>query len=415
MTSSSADFPPAALAGIRVIEVAGSTSQYCGKMFAELGADVILVEPPGGAHARDEPPFVAGQAGPERSLSFAYFNSSKRGITLDLTKPEGQALFRRLAVSADLVVETEKPGIMAGRGCSYADLAALKSSLVVTSITGFGQTGPYSQYETGDLIAHATGGFMYLGGYSDSPPLCAYGNQAIHGASMYAAVASMIALTAAELTGEGEYIDVSMQECMVMAMETAVQFFDLEGKVRKRNADEQRYAGTGVYACKDGHVYAMFAGIGANKFWPISLQWFVDEKIPGVERLQGKEWHSVDYVHSREGKRIFSEVFGPWAMTRTKDYLYHEGQRRHIPIAPINTTADILQSKQFAHRKFFIDGKNPVTGEPMRMPGAPYQLAKTPWRSGGCAPRIGQHNMDLYGELGLDDKEIARLGTQGVI
>ena len=396
--------PAAALAGLRVIELASPMSQYCGKMFAELGAEVILVEPPEGqgAQTRSVPPFIDGVAGPDRSMAFEYFNGSKRGITLDLDSGEGQALFRKLAADADLVVEAEKPGVMAARGCGYAELKALKPSLVVLSITGFGQTGPYAQYESSDLIALATGGFMYLGGYSDSPPLAAYGDQALLGAGMYGAVSAMIALTAAELSGEGEHIDVSMQECMTMAMETAVQFFDLEGKVRKRNADEQRYAGTGVYACQDGYIYAMFAGIGANKFWPISLQWFLDEKIPAVERLQGREWHSVDYVHSAEGKRIFAEVFGPWAMHKTKSYLYHEGQRRHIPIAPINDTADILASKQFAHRKFFIDAVHAATGKKLRMPGAPYQFSATPWRRGKSAPALGEHNDEILAPLATD-------------
>lgn len=390
-------------------------SQYCGKMFAELGADVVLIEPPGGSCIRAIPPFIADEPGPDRSLSFAYFNTSKRGMTLDLSRADGQSIFRSLVTRADVVVETEKPGTMAAWNCGYRQLAALKRSLVMTSITAFGQTGPYAQYEAEDLVGLAMGGFLYLGGYTDSPPIGARGNHAHLGASMYGAVASMLALTNAELTGEGEHIDVSMQECMVMAMENAAQFYDLEGTVRKRIAGEQRFAGTGVFQCSDGFILMMASGIGANKFWATTLQWLLDEKVSGVERLQGEEWNTVEYVGTEEAKRIFAEVFAPWARTKTKAQLYHEGQRRHIPLAAINNTADIIASPQLNYRDYFVHVPHPDLAQPMVMPGAPYKLAATPWRLRGPAPRAGQHNAEILRELGYDAQALHALARQGVI
>lgn len=404
-----------ALSGLRVVEYASPFTQYCGKMFAELGADVVLVEPPGGSALRRVPPFIDDRPGANRSLAYSYFNTSKRGITLDPARERGRELFRKLAKTADLVIEGEKPGTLAGWQCGYADLARLKPSLVVVSITGFGQAGPYAQYETEDLIGLATGGFLYLGGYADAPPVGAYGNQAFLGAAMYGAVAAMLALTNAEATGEGEHVDVSMQECMVMAMETAGQFYDLEGKIRKRHAGEQRFAGTAVFECADGYIYMMASGIGANKFWPVTLQWMIDEQVPGVDRLKGEEWNTVEYVGTEEAKRIFAEVFGPWARSRSKNYIYQEGQRRHIPLAAINTVADLLTSEQLAHRGFFIDLPHPETGQAMRMPGAPYQLSGTPWRQRGPAPRVGEHNAEVYLELGLAARDVQRLAQEGVI
>jgi len=408
-------FPPGALDGLRVIELASPLTQYCGKLFAELGADVILVEPPQGCVLRDAPPFIDDQRGPERGLPWNYFNTSKRGVTLDLARPGGQKLLRELAKTADLVLEGEKPGVLAARGCGYADLSALNPALVMTSITGFGQTGPYAHYETEDLVALATGGFLYLGGYPDAPPVGAYGNQAYLGAAMYGAVASMLALTTTEATGVGEHVDVSMQESMVMAMETAVQFYDLEGKVRKRHAGEQRFAGTAVFECRDGYVYMMASGIGANKFWPITLQWMIDDKVPGVERLMGEEWHRVEYVVTDEAKRIFAEVFGPWAKTQSKNYIYEEGQRRHIPLAAINTVADLLTSEQLAHRQFFVDVPHAGSGRTLRMPGAPYQLTGTPWRLTGGAPAPGQDNAAVYGALGVTAGDLAALQKEGIV
>lgn len=406
---------PQALAGLRVLEVAGPMTQYCGKMFAELGADVVLIEPPGGSSLRTVPPFIGDQPGTERSLAYAYFNTSKRGITLDLSKPKGGELFRTLAKDADLVIESEKPGVMSKWGCGYPELSARKPSLVMASFTGFGQTGPYADWEWEDLIALATGGFLYLGGYEDLPPTGAYGDQAYLGAGMYGAVAAMLAVTGAELNGEGEHVDVSMQECMVMAMETAVQFYDLQGEIRQRHAGEQRFAGTGVFPCKDGYVYMMASGIGANKFWALSLQWMVDEKVPGVERLQGPEWNTMDYVKTEEAKKIFSEVFGPWAMTKPKAYIYGEGQRRHLPLAAINDPSDLLTSKQLEFRKYFIELMHPQTGTKLHMPGAPYQLHGTPWQLRSPAPSLGQHTAEVLGEIGVGAGELAALQKEGVI
>lgn len=415
MTAHDIDPTPSALAGVRVLEIASPLTRYCGKMFADMGADVVLIEPPGGSSLRREPPFVGGTPATDASLSFEYYHTSKRGITLDFGHEQGCVLFRKLAGGADLVLEGDKPGAMSRRGLGYDDLARLNRRVVMTSITPFGQTGPYAQYEAEDLTALAMGGLLYLGGYPDAAPTRVYGEQAFSSAAMYGAVAAMLALTEAEVSGEGQHVDVSMQECMVMTMETAVQFYDLEGTVRKRYAGEQRFAGTGVFPCKDGYIYMMAAGIGANKFWDLSLQWLRDEKVPGVERLYGEAWSHVDYVKTDEAKRIFAEVFGPWAKTRTKAELYHEGQRRHIPLAPINTPADILESGQLAHRRYFVRVPHPSRKEPTLMPGAPYKLSRTPWRIRRPAPRLGEHNAEVYGALGIAGPELARLVTAGVI
>jgi benzylsuccinate CoA-transferase BbsE subunit len=415
MTTPKPGTAPRALDGLRVLEIASPLTAYCGKMFADLGADVVLIEPPGGCRLRRERPFIEDNPGLETSLVFAYHNTSKRGITLNLAAEEGCALFRKLAGAADLVLEAEKPGVMAQRGLDHAALARTNPRLVMASISAFGQTGPYAQFEAEDLVGLAMGGLLYLGGYPDASPIRAYGGQAFLGASMYAAVGAMLALTEVESTGEGQQVDVSMQECMVMAMENAVQFFDLEGTVRKRYAGIQRFAGTGVFECRDGYIYMMAGGIGANKFWSYSLQWLLDEKVPGAERLTGERWNDIDYLLTDEAKRIFAEVFAPWAKTRTKSELYHEGQRRHIPLAPINTPADILRSEQLAHREYFVRVPHPQRVEPLLMPGAPYRLARTPWRIARPAPRLGEHNAEVLGAAGVARGEQEKLAGAGMI
>jgi benzylsuccinate CoA-transferase BbsE subunit len=198
-------------------------------------------------------------------------------------------------------------------------------------------------------------------------------------------------------------------------METAVQVFDLEGTVRKRVGARQRYAGTGVFECADGYVYMMAGGIGANKFWGYSLSWLTEEKVPGVERLAGEEWKAFEYIQTEDAKRIFAEVFAPWAKRKTKAYLYNEGQKRHIPLAPVNTPQDILENPQLEYRGYFVEVDHPGTGRKLRMPGAPYKLSRTPWRQQSRAPMLGEHNAEIYGALGRSDESLGRLFSAGVI
>ncbi len=407
---------PRALEGLRVLDAAGPLGNYCGKLFADLGADVILVEPPAGTRARCEPPFIGGVPGLERSLSHAYYNANKRGVTLDLDSADGRGLFARLAATSDIVLDTEAPGAMAGRGLGYAQLAAIKPSIVCTSITPFGQSGPYAHHAAEDLTALAMGGLLYLAGYEDAPPVRMHGNQAVLCANMFAAVATMLAMLESEATGEGQHIDVSMQECVTMALETSVQFFDLEGEVRKRHAGVQRFAGTGVFDCADGQIYLMAGGIGANKFWGRTIDWFAEEGMAGVERFREPNWERVEFLRSAEAKQIFADIFVPWVRTRRKEDLYREGQRRKIPIATISKPSDLLCSAQLAHRGYFVDMLGlPDDVADKRMPGAPYKLSRTPWSLNRAAPRLGEHNAEVFGALGLDAAELERLYARRAI
>ncbi|ALM83604.1 CaiB/BaiF CoA-transferase family protein [Bordetella sp. N] len=406
-----------ALDGLRVLEIAGPAVQYCGKMFADLGAEVILIEPPGGAATRQVGPFLqnATQAGApvERSLSFVYLNSGKKSITLDLEAADGRDALHRLVAGADLLIEGERPGRLETLGCGYETLAALNPALVLTSITPYGQTGPYSEHEAEDLVCMATGGFLYLGGYPDSAPIGAYGNQAWSCGSMFGAVASMLALTQAEAAGQGDHVDVSIQECMVLAMENAVQFYDLEGTLRRRTAGLQRFAGTGVYQCEDGHVYMMAGGIGANRFWDRTVDWLKEEGVPGVERLSGDEWRETTYLQSDEAKQIFMEVFGAWAKTKTKAYLYAAAQDRHVPAAAINSVDDLIASPQLASRGYFVEARQPGWPQGVNMPGAPYRLERTPWSRQGPAPLPGEHNALIAGSA--NGRRNAPRGTEETI
>ncbi len=406
---------PAALEGLRVLDLTGAMGNYCGKLFADMGADVILVEPIGGSELRREPPFIGDISGLERSLNFAYQNTSKRGIALDLDTRSGQRILRTLARDADLVVETSLPGWSSARGIGYETLSAQRPGIVVASITPFGQTGPYAQWTATDLVALALGGLLYMGGYRDRPPTQAHGDQAFKCAAMYGAVAAMLAVTEAELSGEGQHVDISMQESVTLALENAAQTFDLEGTVRLRPMPEQRFAGYGLFECKDGYIFLGSRGIGNSPAWSRSLQWFRDDGMVGVDRLYGAEWSDLDYLKTSEARDVFGELFMTWARQHTKAWLYSEGQKRLIPLAPVSTPADLLENPQLRARGHFVPFAHPLLQQAALMPGAPYVLSHSPWRVRGPAPRLGEHTAEILATIGITAPEIAQLFAAGVV
>ncbi len=387
---------------------------YAGKLFADMGADVILVEPVGGTELRREPPFIEGIAGVERSLSFAYQNTSKRGICLDLDTANGQHLLRELAATADLVIETFPPGWMDARGIGFAALSKIRPSISVASITPFGQDGPYAQMQATDLVGLALGGLLHMGGYRDAAPTQAHGDQAFKCAAMYGAVAAMLAVTQAELTGQGQHVDISMQESVTLALENAAQTFDLEGTIRQRPLGDQRFAGYGLFPCKDGYIFLGSRGIGNSPAWSRSMQWFKDEGVLGAERLLGPEWSDLDYLKSDEARDVFGDIFIAWARQHTKAWLYTEGQKRGIPLAPVSTPADLMENPQLRARGHFVPFTHPLLKQAAEMPGAPYVLSLTPWKVYREAPRLGEHTREVLGVIGVAPEEVSRLVSMGV-
>jgi benzylsuccinate CoA-transferase BbsE subunit len=418
--SSSASTPgaaPSAFAGIHVLDLSGLAGQYCGKQFADLGADVILVEPVTGSPVRRDGPFIDDRAHIEHSLPFAYFNAGKRGMAIDLDRPEGQQILRRLAEGADLIIETEKPGTMKDRGLDHAALSARNPRLVMTSVTPFGQTGPYAKYEAEDIVALALGGLLYLGGYPDTSPIAAYGNQAYLAAAQFASVASMMALLSVNTGNEraGRHVDVSIQECVTMGLETTIQYYDLEKTVRKRASGQQIMAGVGVFDCADGQIYLMAGGIASTRFWGNLVRWLIDERVEAAQQLLELAWESHDYLATPVAKTIFSELFAPFARKHTKAYLYQTGQSRRIPICPVNTPRDILTSRQLDYRNFFISQEHTPSGRKLVVPGAPYRLEATPRHQKRPAPRLGEHTNEILAALGYEPAARAALLKSGVI
>ncbi len=411
--------PPATagcLDGLKVLDLSQRYSHYCGKVFADMGADVVLIEKPGsGCALRGAGRYISGHVDAEYSIPHFYYNTSKRGITLDLDHPRGVEIFLKLAREADLVIEDMPPGALDRLHAGHKALSAVNRRIVLTSITPFGQTGPYAHYAADDLALLALGGFLNMTGYPDMYPTQPYGNQAYAMGNMFAMVGSMLVVLQAQTSGRGQHVDISIQECVTMALENASQFYDLEQRVRTRFAGTQRQAGTGIFECADGYVYLFAGGMAAIRFWPNLVAWLKEMRVPSVEIMESPRWADMAFVNSDEAKDTFAKLFSSFARTRTKEALYRDGQTRRVPICPVSTPADVARNQQLKYRSFFANVRHAPSNQDVMMPGAPFQLAQAPWQVRRAAPALGEHNSEVYASIGVDADALRELQSAGVV
>ena len=234
---------PGPLAGLRMLELADEKGQFCGKLFGDLGADVVKIEPPGGEPSRRVGPFLDDIPDPERSLSFWYYNTSKRGITLNLETADGRRLFQRLAATSDVILETFRPGFLTPLGLDYESLSKQNSPLIMCSLTPFGQTGPWRDYLSSDLLHMAAGGEMASSGYDEAdvpnaPPIAPGGGNAWHMGGHFGYMAIMAALVYRTVTGQGQYIDASIHEACALTTEAAIANYIYRGEVVRRQTGQ---------------------------------------------------------------------------------------------------------------------------------------------------------------------------------
>lgn len=369
-----------ALSGVRVVELSGISGAYCGKLFADLGAEVALVEPIDGSPLRAKGPFISDAPGPENSLPFTYLAANKTNVVTDLATSAGRKLLDELASVADIVILADHPS---ADQVDLASLLKLNPRLVCLRITPYGSDGPYAGFVGDDLSLMAMGGLLTMAGYPDRAPVAAYGEQGLLAADQFGAVAALSALLHAERTGEGELIDLSIQESIVMALENAAQTYQLEGKVRNRTGVSSR-AGTGIYPCKDGELYLLAGGIGDTGMWSNFARWMEAEGVEGAGQFADSAWDDL----APGSAEVFGKVFLPYAARKTKAELYAMGREWRVPMAPMSTPTDLLCNDQLAYRGFFVPcpSGSPATG--IRMPGAPYKLSETPWALRKAAPSL---------------------------
>jgi len=394
------------LSGFRVLDLADEKGLPCTRFLADLGADVIKVERPGGDATRSRPPFAQDIPHPERSLYFLHWNANKRGITLDLDSPDGQALFLQLARTADVVVETFRPGTLEDWGLGYEALAAINPRIILTSITVFGQTGPFRDYNGDELIAFALGGVMALAGEPGGPPSIAPGELASGMASMHASLATMAALFQRIKSGRGQHIDVSVAEAAAHVGGYGIPFFSYHHQQAERVTHaETSFELHDVYECKDGGVRLF---ILVRDHWRAFLQW-----LGSPPELCDPIFEDQDI--RRDNRDLVNPYVVEFCKRFTKAELYAEGQARHLAVSPMRTPAEFVENAQTSAREYFVEVEHPIVGT-YPQPRSMHLFSESPTELRRTAPLVGQHNEEILGgELGLPPEDLIRLRSSGAI
>ena len=436
---------PGLLEGVTVIDLTHYLSgPYCTKLLATLGADVVKVErPPDGDPIRRVGPFAPilappdergpanGEGAPlllppshpeeaglrETGAWFLYLNTSKRSMTLDLKTSQGREILLQLAASADILVENFAPGVMDRLGLRYEELAQANPALVMTSLSNFGQTGPYRDWKAREINLYAAGGLMNITGEPDQEPLKEGPPLAQLGAGQNAFVATMTALLNAEETGHGQRIDISIAEYATNILENALMQYSYSGQefTRVGNRGYGR-AAWGIYPCQDGYV-----GIIAGP----------DQRWPAVAEIMEREELSDPRFASRHGRQMNADevdaLMLPWLLDHDKVDIFKAGQDQGLGFAFVATMQDILEMEQLEARGYFVELDHPVAGA-FRYPGPPIspRLGRVSEAQGSKeeiqpwvyrrAPLLGEHTRQVLLEgLHYSPEKIALLQSEGVI
>ena len=393
-----------ALEGVRVLDlshdIAGS---FCARLLGDYGADVIKLEPPGGVPLRRMGPFYKDDPHPEKSLFFFVLNINKLGVTLNIGCEEGKRIFRDLVQEVDIVVESFKPGHLVSLGLGYPSLEALNPRLVLTSITPFGQVGPYSQYEGEEIVSYAMGAIMSISGTQDREPLKHGGFQAQYEAGLNGAAATSMALFLQQSTGEGQHIDISTVECVSSTMIASQTLYPFTGAIPTR----RRPVGNlfeHPMPCKDGWVIHQTGGAAG---WS-DIAGFYDRpellEPRFVTRAQRAEY----------GEELDSILLDAIA-DRGKWELFHTASDMRMIFGLVQTPEELARCPQLEARGFYQEVEHPVVGR-LKVPAVLFNFSQTPYQLRLAAPLLGQHNAAIYCDrLGYTREDLVRMRQLDVI
>jgi len=398
------------LSDIKVLELANSLSgAFCAKLLADQGANTIKVEPPGwGDPARREPPFINGVPDPEGSTIFLAFNTNKRGITLDIDQAQGRELLLRLLSDADVLIESYPPGHLESLGLGYQVLRETNPGLVVSSITYFGQTGPYRDYRGGDLVAQALGGFLHaVTGSADLPPMGTTLEQMEITAARNGAIAIMAALLHRQQSGEGQHIDLSTMEAAVSTPSGLIHPYSFTGRSPNRGGSDGNVMDGMHLSTKDGEVTLTTAGTGGRPMeaWAEFLEEprLVDSKF-ATRQSRMDNWEEL---HS-----LVAPVLARW---NNLD-LMKETMAKGLVVGLVQSPQQVVESPHLEERGFFAEIDHPTAGS-LKYPGPGFFMdGANPMEGSWAAPTLGQHNSEILGgELGLTVEELGLLRASRVI
>jgi crotonobetainyl-CoA:carnitine CoA-transferase CaiB-like acyl-CoA transferase len=389
--------------GLRVVELgSGISAAFGARLLADVGADVIKVEPRGGDETRRAGPFPGDLPHPEKSGLFLYLNFAKRAITLDIHCTTGAALLARLLEDADVLIENLGAGVL--RSLPLPE-GAISRRLVVCSISTYGQDGPKAAYEGSEITAYAAGGMMYITGRGEREPLKQGLNQAQHLAGVNASAATLAAVRRARRSGLGQQIDISLQETVAWITFPALNLYSHTGGIMKRGpGDMPRLVNSRPMETSDGWIMPSYAGIGT---WWGPFAAFMEMPELAEERFLTPRGR-------RDNAEEIDRLAGERLKQRTTQDVFHEGQEAGLTLTALQTPEEVVHSPQLLERGFFTEQDHPVAGR-VRMPGKVPLTNNGPRDSVAPAPLLGQHNEAVFGALGLSPDEVAALVGAGII
>tara|TARA_Y100000590_G_scaffold24541_2_gene27931 strand:+ start:12535 stop:13746 length:1212 start_codon:yes stop_codon:yes gene_type:complete len=399
-----------ALSGITVIDFTeGISGPYATKLLADYGATVIKIESPGvGDGTRRSGPFPDDLPHIEKSGMFLFLNTNKKSVTLNLETNAGAKIAQELLKNADAIVESYKPGTMDRFGLSYQDVKEINPKLSYISISNFGQTGPYKDYDLSEIVLYAMGGEMYSTGLEDESPLMLGPNMSLFQGGAIAAVGSLGTIYRSQLEGSGQHVDISLMECLAGSIDRRMATtlaYEYTGEITERKALSAVGYPLGVYPCADGY----FELVGGLLRWNQVVQ-----MLGSPPELLDPKWSTPEAMQDPELNAEFDEIFFPWILSKTKQELWSLAQANNIQSAPLNNMEDVASDPYFKEQGYFTNIAHPVAGD-FLFPGAPWIMSETPWEIQTPAPLLGEHTQELLSAIGYTPNDLVRLREQNCI
>jgi crotonobetainyl-CoA:carnitine CoA-transferase CaiB-like acyl-CoA transferase len=377
------------LSGCRVIDLTDEKGWFCTKLLVDMGAEVLRMD---------------------RSDHFSenvYANTGKHCLSLNIENEQGREILLKLMKLSDVVVESRGPGYLQSLGNDFQELRKTNPPLILASITPFGQAGPSAHKKSSELTASASGGYLYLNGESVRPPLKPYGPQAFQTACLFAANGILMALRRRRLSGRGQQIEISVQECLAGTLDHALVRFFGQGDIARRQGTLYWNNSFRIFSCRDGFVATSFL-----QNWETLVEWLDSEDMAGD--LKDLRWQNFG-EREKNVKHIVA-IIEKWTLTHSADELVELGQLMHLPWAKVAKPEEILNNPHLKERGYFVEKTDYATGKSYSFPGAPVKMSGSSWQVNTNQPVSDDSNQQIYGNLlGLSSSEIEKLKSEGVI
>lgn len=399
------------LEGVRILDLTHYiTGPFATRLLAGYGADVIKIErPDGGELSRRLGPFYKDEVDIEKSGLFLYLNMNKRGVTLNLKHATGVSIFKEMVKNADIIVESFRPGVMSNLGLDYETLEKINRKLVMVSISNFGQTGPYRDYALSELVLRGMGDQMISSGRPDREPTKTGETISQYEVGIVAAVGTMGAFLGSVFQGVGQHVDMSMQEALIIGgpnqKNNCLIAYQYCGEENPRLLAEMAGYPFGAWPCEDGYINIF----GGRIYWDR-----VVKMLGAPEFLKDPKWDAPTAQSNPALKEEFEATFLGWTMQHTKNECMEIGQKYRVPLVVVNDISEAANSPHFESRGLFTEVTHPVVGK-LKYPGKPFIMSESPFQIRRPAPLLGQHNKEVYGEMGYSGEDLTHLAEWGII